>query len=116
MQSKEVGFKLGMGNIGGKHRMPKSVELRNRIKDLGLDMASETARLDKADQTSKYEGLQRNKKGSGYVNFRIVSDNSPTDAFMHPGFQKHDFGNKAIANMNLDHEAALIADGFLKGL
>lgn len=116
MQSAKVGATLGLGAISQKHRMPKSVELRNKIKAAGLDMGQATAQLDESEQTSKYEGLRRNAKGSGYVNFRIVSDLSPSDAFMHPGFERKDFLGTAMRETNLDHEAKIIADNFLQGL
>jgi hypothetical protein len=116
MTGGKVGAKLGMGQIGAKHRMPKSVELRNKIKEAGLDMGGETAKLAEDDQTSKFEGLKRNAKGSGYVTFRRVSTESPAEAFIHPGFDKHDLLGKAYDGLDLDRIGQIATDNFMVGL
>lgn len=50
-----------------------------------------------------YEGMHRRdisstdkEKRGGYFTFRRVSDNSDLDAFMHPGFEPHNFMDKAM--------------------
>jgi hypothetical protein len=60
----------------------------------------------KIDKGSKYAGLIRtssaSKAGSSYITFRRVSENSPTDSWIHSGIQAHNLLQKTIDGFNLD--------------
>lgn len=103
---------LPLSSIGSQHRMPKSAALRSRIGEL----KSKVGNLSQSEQTSKYEGVKRNAKGSGYVNFRRVSLNSSPQAFNHPGFQARNLAEKALGMLDIPHITDIAIDNFLSSL
>lgn len=105
---------LGLGSIGTRHRMPKSQALRSKMKD----MKSKVGKLPTSQQTSKYEGVKRNSKGSGYVNFRRVSLRSDSAAFMHPGFVARNLAIQALDKFEsqIPRMLEIAIDNFLSNL
>ena len=103
---------LPLSSIGSKHRMPKSQALRKRMKTLKSQVGS----LPSGQQTSKYEGIKRNAKGSGYVNFRRVSLNSDPSAFTHPGFKARDLSTKAEDRLDIEGILTMTINKFLSSI
>lgn len=103
---------LPLSKIGEKHRMPKSQQLRERMSTI----KSKVGKLPMSAQTSKYEGLKRNDKGSGYVNFRRVSLRSDSRAFIHPGFSPKNLAEKAEGMLDIGHIVDIAIDNFLSSL
>jgi hypothetical protein len=97
---------LPLSSIGSGHQMPKSNALRSRIGEL-------KSKVGNVPMTSKYEGVKRNAKGSGYVNFRRVSLNSDTMAFMHPGFSPKNLAERALSMLDIPHIVDIAIDNFL---
>lgn len=103
---------LPLSRIGQQHRMPKSQALRQRM---GI-LKSKVGNLPMSAQTSKYEGVKRNAKGAGYVNFRRVSLNSDPMSWMHSGFEARDLAGQAEGKLDIPHIVGLAIDNFLAGL
>lgn len=71
------------GKPGSTKATPLSTQTFNRVKGLkrGERFSTKLGR-------SKYEGLQKSRKSDGkdtFVKFRTVSENSPSDSWIHPG-------------------------------
>lgn len=115
-QSSPQGNKRGLSlkDIPQKYHIPKSASLRKRMKETRFDEVA--AKNENQDMTSVYEGLKRNAKGSGYVNFRRVSLNSDPESWIHPGFQAKDFASRALSMLDIDHEVDMAIDGYLNEL
>lgn len=92
-KSESKGSRQGavLSDIPEQYQMPKSHALRNRLRSTGFTQLKRNTAM-----TSKYEGLKRSAIGSGYVNFRVVSENSDPDAFLHPGVKAHNLAEKAL--------------------
>ncbi len=74
---------LKYGAPGSIDKTPLSTQTFNRVKTLkrGERFSTKLGR-------SKYEGLQKARKSDGknsFVKFRTVSQNSPSDSWIHPG-------------------------------
>ena len=71
-------------------------------------------------KNSIYEGIVKKTDGvtaqSMYMSFRRVSENSDSNAFIHPGFKQGDFMQKAYANFDLQGELQQQIDGELSKL
>jgi hypothetical protein len=106
-----MGSGLKLNQIDAQYQIPKSPELRQKIKSVGFDKLEQNTQM-----TSIYEGLSRSAKGSGYVNFRRVSLNSSTQSFIHPGFSPYNLADKALSQLNIPHEVDISIDGFLNEL
>lgn len=103
---------LSISEIPKEYQIPKSAQLRSQIKDIGFDQVMKKSE----SNTSIYEGLKRNKKGSGYVNFRRVSLNSQQESFIHPGFRVYNLADKALQRLNIAHEVDIAIDNYLAAL
>lgn len=101
---------LQMDKIPSQYHMPKSAALRSRMKQLdgGFDKMKKGT-----EKTSMYEGLQRAAKGSGYVNFRRVSEMSDPLRFLHPGISAANLSGDAMDALDIPHEVDLAIDTFL---
>jgi len=111
LKSEKAGTPLQMGSIASKHHMPKSHAYRNQLKAIGFDKMKKGTKT-----TSKYAGLQRNARGSGYVNFRRVSEKSDPEAFLHPGVQARHLGDKAYSRLDIPSSVDEAIDNFLANM
>lgn len=102
---------LQMGDIGSQYHIPKSNAYRNQLKAIGFDKMKQGTEV-----TSIYAGLKRNALGSGYVNFRRVSVNSPAEAFLHPGIEAKALADKAMQRLDIPHEVDMAIDNFLANM
>lgn len=103
---------LPLSSIGKAHRMPKSQAMRQRMGQL----KSKVGALPMSAQTSKYEGVKRNAKGAGYVNFRRVSLNSDPMSWMHSGFSPRNLSDQAEEMLDIPHIVDIALNNFLSGL
>lgn len=98
---------LKLADIPSQYQIPKSAALRKDVKHTQFQIAQGTK------MTSIYEGLQREASGSGWVNFRRVSDNSEEDSFQHPGIEPRDLATHALSGLDIPHIVDLSIDNFL---
>ena len=92
--AKEKDGPLALSDIPEQYHIPKSAELRQKAKSMNWEQAKE-ATADH-EKTSIYQGLQ--KRDGGYMNFRVVSENSEPGAWQHPGIEARELARKALAN------------------
>lgn len=64
---------------------------------------------------SIYAGMSNTgrKNHSQYHTFRMVSENSDPDAFIHPGFSARNFAQRALQESGVDNAVELFVDEFL---
>lgn len=101
---------LQMDKIPREYHIPKSASLRAKMKQLDGGF-SKMKRGTPA--TSIYEGLQRAASGSGYVNFRRVSELSDPLRFLHPGIKAANLSQSALDLLDVPNEVDLAIDMFL---
>ncbi len=101
---------LELDKIPSQYHIPKSAAYRQQLKQMdgGFDRMKANTQ-----KTSIYEGLQRAAKGSGYVNFRRVSENSDPLRFLHPGITAMNLSQSALELLDVPHEVDLSIDSFL---
>lgn len=73
-------------------------------------------------KSSIYEGMikqskQYNKVSTGtYMTFRRVGENSDENAFIHPGIKAFNLAEKALQNLDVEHETKIARNTFLNEL
>lgn len=104
---------LKMSGIPSSEQMPQSHSMRRELKSEGFAKLKQGTAM-----TSKYEGLQRNAVGSGYVTFRRVSDNSDPAAFIHPGIAAKNLIERAEAKFlpTMAERVDMLIDNYLVSL
>lgn len=110
--AKSTGKPVKMNDIPSEYHIPQSAELRNAIKSLDTESAKKA--VEGQAMTSIYEGVQ--KRGGVYMNFRVVSDNSPSERFMHPGFEARELSDKALRKLDIPMSVDQSIDNFLSNL
>ena len=75
------------------------------------------ARQEYISKSSKYEGLVKVKDTetgkSGYMTFRRVSDKSDPSSWVHSGFEKRNFAEKALSELDIESIVDRNIDNFL---
>lgn len=102
---------LPFSQIPMQYQIPESSTLRKILKSDPFYKLAEGTQM-----TSIYSGLKRNDKGSGYIMFRRVGENSADDKFQHPGITARNLADKAISNMDIPLTVDMAVDNFLSNL
>ena len=76
------------------------------------------ARQDYISRSSKFEGLMKVKdtttgQTSGYMTFRRVSDKSLKESWIHKGFEKRNFAEQAMTELDIEAITDIQIDNFL---
>lgn len=100
---------LPLTSIDSKHHIPKNIGLRKEVKNNNFKNITKDTPM-----TSIYEGMQKRK--GGYVTFRRVSLRSDADRWIHPGFEKRDFMNKAVQRLDVANIVDRSIDDYLSQL
>lgn len=70
--------------------------------------------VDYQHKHSIYEGIRKERdhvtKQNRYTSFRRVSENSDPNAFIHPGFERHDLFGKTLSSFDIPGEIGKIID------
>lgn len=102
---------LPFSKIPAQYQIPESSTLRKMMKSEAFTKLEQGTKM-----TSLYTGIKRNEKGSGYVMFRRVSENSADDKFIHPGIVARNFGQIAMGNMDIPFTIDVAIDTYLYSL